>query len=68
MCAGRFFAKREIMLTIAILVSRFDMEFIEWTNLDGSKSDRGPLHNEKYFGAAAVPPDRDMKLRWKRLW
>ncbi|KAH8894603.1 cytochrome P450 [Thozetella sp. PMI_491] len=67
-CAGRFFAKREILLTIAMLVTRFDMEFVEWTKHDGSSSDRAPLPDPKYFGAAAVPPDRDMKVRWKRIW
>ncbi|KAK1655081.1 cytochrome P450 [Colletotrichum phormii] len=68
MCPGRFFAKQEILLTIAILVTKFDMEFVEWTNLDGSKSDRSPVDDERYFGTAAVPPDRDVKVRWKKLW
>lgn len=68
MCPGRFFAKQEILLTIAILVTKFDMEFVEWTNLDGSKSDRPPVDDERYFGTAAVPPDRDVKVRWKKLW
>jgi cytochrome P450 len=68
MCAGRFFVKREIILTMAMLVTRFDMEFIEWTDMDGVKSDRGPIHDKRFFGAAAVPPDRDARLRWKRLW
>lgn len=68
MCPGRFFAKREIILTIAMIVSRFDMEFVEWTKMDGSTSERPPQQDQKYFGAAAVPPDRDMTLRLKRLW
>ncbi|KXH49257.1 hypothetical protein CSIM01_13125 [Colletotrichum simmondsii] len=68
MCPGRFFAKQEILLTIAILITKFDMEFVEWTNLDGSKSDRPPVDDERYFGTAAVPPDRDVKVRWKKLW
>ncbi|KAJ0328503.1 hypothetical protein COL5a_004811 [Colletotrichum fioriniae] len=49
-------------------VTKFDMEFVEWTNLDGSKSDRPPVDDERYFGTAAVPPDRDVKVRWKKLW
>jgi hypothetical protein len=68
MCPGRHFAKQEIMLTIAMIITQFDIEFVEWTNIDGSKSYRGPLDDEKYSGAAAVPPDRDMKIRWRRLW
>jgi len=68
MCPGRHFAKQEIMLTIAMLASRFDVEFVEWTNMDGSASDRPPQNDRRYTGAAGVPPDRDMKVRWKRLW
>ncbi|KAM7211038.1 Cytochrome P450 [Rhypophila decipiens] len=49
-CPGRYFAKQEIMLTLATFVSR-------------------PAQNDgKYAGAAGVPPDRDMKIRWKRIW
>ncbi|TDZ21502.1 25-hydroxycholesterol 7-alpha-hydroxylase [Colletotrichum orbiculare MAFF 240422] len=68
MCPGRHFAKQEILLTLATLVARFDMELVEWTHMDGTKSDRAAKDNEKYFLNAAVPPDRDVKIRWKRLW
>ncbi|KAL0932811.1 cytochrome p450 family protein [Colletotrichum truncatum] len=68
MCPGRHFAKQEILLTVATLVTRFDMELIEWTHMDGKKSDRAAKDNETYFLNAAVPPDRDVKIRWKRLW
>ncbi|KAK2007308.1 cytochrome P450 [Colletotrichum eremochloae] len=67
-CPGRFFAKQEILLTIAMIVTRFDLEFVEWTCKDGSKSERPPIDDPHYFGSAAVPPDRDAKVRWKRLW
>ncbi|KAK1991888.1 cytochrome P450 [Colletotrichum falcatum] len=68
MCPGRFFAKQEIMLVVAMIVSRFDVEFQEWVKLDGSSSDRPAVNDKAYVGAGAVPPDRDMKLRWRRLW
>jgi cytochrome P450 len=68
MCPGRHFAKQEIMLTLAMLVSRFDVEVVGWTMMDGSKSDRPAQDNTKYAGTAAMPPDRDLELRWKRLW
>ena len=68
MCPGRHFAKQEIMLTLAILAGRFDVEFVDWLNVDGSVSDRPPQNDVKYSGAAGVPPDRDMLARWKRLW
>jgi hypothetical protein len=67
MCPGRNFAKQEILLTVGILISKFDIELIEWTDLDGIKSDRPGRNNEKYNSAAAMPPDRDMRVRWKRL-
>ncbi|KAK1579310.1 cytochrome P450 [Colletotrichum navitas] len=67
-CPGRFFAKQEIILSIAMILTRFDLEFVEWTCKDGSKSERPPVDDPHYFGSAAVPPDRDAKIRWKRLW
>lgn len=69
MCPGRFFAKQEMMMTVALMVSRFDIEFVEWTHLeDGSHSDRPAQNHPSFIGGASVPPDRDMKVRWKRLW
>ena len=67
-CPGRHFAKQEIMLTLAMIVSRFDIEYLGWTMLDGSVSDRPARDNERYCGAAAVPPDRDMKVRLRKKW
>ncbi|KAK3688015.1 cytochrome P450 [Podospora appendiculata] len=67
-CPGRVFAKQEILLTLVIVVARFDVEFVAWTKLDGSPLDRSARDDATYIGSAAVPPDRDMKLRWKRLW
>ncbi|KAH8820156.1 putative cytochrome P450 [Xylogone sp. PMI_703] len=66
-CPGRHFAKAEILMTIGLLVSKFDIEFVEWTKLDGSPSDRPARNDERYSGAGAMPPDRDMKIRWKRI-
>ncbi|KAK4173622.1 putative cytochrome P450 E-class, group IV [Triangularia setosa] len=67
-CPGRHFAKQEIMLTVAIIVTRFDLEFVEWTNKDGTRSDRPAQNDVNYAGAAAVPPDREMKVRFTRRW
>ncbi|KAL2759143.1 hypothetical protein ACRALDRAFT_2086670, partial [Sodiomyces alcalophilus JCM 7366] len=73
-CPGRHFAKQEIMLAIAMLVSRFDMEFVDWVYLEdsdgraGSSSDREAREDDRFFGAASVPPDRDMRVRWRRIW
>lgn len=55
------------MLTIATLVTRFDIEFVRWVTFDGSSSER-PANNEKRFcGSGSVPPDRDMEIRLKRV-
>jgi hypothetical protein len=57
------------MLAIAMLVDRFDVEFVEWTRLeDQGPSDRPAENNARFCGAAAMPPDRDMKIRWRRRW
>jgi len=70
MCPGRHFAKQEILATLAIMVTTFDMEMVEWVQvtLDGKSksSDRPARDNLKYCGAAALPPDRDMRVRWRR--
>ena len=66
-CPGRHFAKQEIMLTIAMLASKFEYEFVSWVDIgSGIPSDRPPINDPKYAGAAGVPPDRDMKVRVKR--
>lgn len=66
-CAGRNFAKPEVLLTVAMILSNFDIEFVEWLNLDGSPSDRPALDNTGYANAVATPPDREMKTRWRRI-
>ena len=66
-CAGRNFAKLEIMTSVALFIINFDIEFIEYTHHDGTKSDRGPLDDPWWCGTAAMPPDRDLKIRWKRI-
>ncbi|KAK2037424.1 cytochrome P450 [Colletotrichum somersetense] len=67
-CPGRVFAKQEIIMTLAALVTRFEIELLEWTHSDGSRSERPAKNDLSYIGAVGIPPDRDMKVRWKRLW
>lgn len=55
-------------MTLAALVTRFEIDLIEWTCLDGSPSDRPARNDQSYIGAVGIPPDRDMRIRWKRLW
>ncbi|KAI0097726.1 putative cytochrome P450 [Nemania sp. FL0031] len=67
-CPGRHFAKAEIFSMVSIVVDRFDVEFIAWTELDGSPSDRPARNDARYSAAGSSPPDRDMLVRWKRRW
>ncbi|KAI1084640.1 putative cytochrome P450 [Whalleya microplaca] len=67
MCPGRQFAKAEILTTIGLVVSQLDIELVGWTNSDGSPSDRAAESDLRYCGAGAMPPDRDMKVRLKRI-
>ena len=55
-------------MALGIFVARFDIEFVEWTTLSGEQSDRPALDDERYEGTASLPPDRDMRIRCKRLW
>ncbi|RYP60258.1 hypothetical protein DL769_008192 [Monosporascus sp. CRB-8-3] len=66
MCPGRHFAKQEIIMAIAVVVTKFDIEFLEWVNADGTKSERPPQDDKSFAGFIAMSPDRDMKIRWKR--
>ncbi|KAK8067025.1 cytochrome p450 family protein [Apiospora hydei] len=68
MCPGRQFARLEILITVALLVSKFDIESLEWTFPDGRKSDRPGKPDESVMGSGVLRPDREMKVRWKRLW
>jgi len=55
------------MMTVAMLVTEFDFEFVEWTHLDdGRPSDRPAQNDTRFAGGASVPPDRDMQVLMKR--
>ncbi|ROV92191.1 hypothetical protein VMCG_09275 [Cytospora schulzeri] len=66
LCPGRHFGKMEIMLALALIVAKRDLEFVGWTNLDGTKSDRPARNDLRYAGSIAMFPDRDVCLRWRK--
>ena len=68
MCPGRHFAKQEIMLAIAVLVTKFDIEFVEWLDFTGQVSERPAQDDSKFAGFIAMSPDREMRIRWRRRW
>ena len=66
-CPGRHFGKQEVMTTIALMVLNFDIKLEGYVKMDGSKSNRGPKDDPWYSGTAAMPPDRDLKIRLTRV-
>lgn len=65
MCPGRHFAKQEILLAVAIMVTKFDIEFVRWKKLEGSTSDRPPQDDKRFAGFIAMSPDREMETRMR---
>ncbi|KAK4443538.1 cholesterol 7-alpha-monooxygenase 4 [Podospora aff. communis PSN243] len=69
MCPGRHFAKQEILLTVAMLLSKFEIEFVEWVRVDdGKPAGRAPRDDTRQAGAGGMHPDVDMKVRMTRVW
>ena len=67
MCPGRHFAKQEILLAVAVMVTKFNIEFLGWKNLDGSKSGRSAQDAKRFAGFIAMSPDREMEIRMRRI-
>ncbi|KAK8040181.1 Cholesterol 7-alpha-monooxygenase, partial [Apiospora rasikravindrae] len=55
-CPGRHFAKQEVLLTIAVLVTVFDLELVHWARADGSVPDGPPRDDPAYTGFVVRPP------------
>ena len=69
MCLGRNVAKQHVLMTVASILARFEIEFINYVHhKTGKISDREPEHVSTHIGFLALPPDRDMKVRWKKVW
>ena len=57
MCPGRHFAKQEVMLTLALIVSNFDIQLIG----------RRPRINWSTFGTGVLGPKGRTRCRIKRI-
>ncbi|KAI0393084.1 putative cytochrome P450 [Xylariaceae sp. FL0594] len=68
LCPGRHSAKREILMAVAVILAKFEVEFVQWVHSDGRSSSRPAQNDQGYAGVVAMLPDRDMLVRWKRLW
>lgn len=65
-CPGRFFAKQEIYLAVAIIIAKYDFEFLGFSTFEGEKSERGPLPDIRNAGSGALVPDREVRCRMRR--
>ena len=57
LCPGRHFAKREIMLTAAIMLTAYDIELL---------TDKMPGPDESVFGFGTMPPNAKVPCRIRR--
>lgn len=60
LCPGRHFAKQEIILSTAILLSAYDIELVE------EKGKKRPEVDMSFFGFGAMPPNRKIPFRIRR--
>lgn len=54
-------------MVCALIVSQYEVQCAGWTTADGKISDRPGQNDRKYSGAGALPPDRDMRIRWRKI-
>lgn len=72
-CAGKSFAKAEILFTVAVLLVGFDIEVVGWEMLSkgesyakGIPSDRAASVNPSHYGFGVLKPDRDLRIKIKK--
>ncbi|KFA54461.1 hypothetical protein S40293_07995 [Stachybotrys chartarum IBT 40293] len=69
MCPGRNIGKVEVILCVSMLVQAFEVDFssVEWVKEDGSPSERPASDEDLYSNAMTIHPDREMRVRWRKL-
>jgi len=66
MCPGRFFAKQEILISVAIMVMKYDFEFVEVVDQKG-RAKKGELgYDRSGAGFGALHPDGDLRCRIRK--
>ena len=65
-CPGRFFARQEVLLAVAMMVLRFEIELVGFVELDGHKRSGKPESDVRTAGASAMMPDGDCLVRMRR--
>jgi len=66
MCPGRNFAKQEIIGTLALFLTQFEVEVVGWVTLDGKEASERAAGD--IVGMVVTQPDRDLKVRVTRRW
>ena len=65
-CPGRVFAKQEILAAFAMVLLRYEFEFVDWVKpLSKDKRARFPEPKEGHVGVGVMLPDRDMRVRMR---
>jgi hypothetical protein len=65
-CPGRIFAKQEVMASVALLLLEFDIEVLNYTDLEGNLTETFPEMKDSYQGSGIVAMNGDVKVRMKR--
>ena len=66
MCPGRFFAKQEILIAIAVMLVKFEIEFVGFVETDGKARKRALSYDPKGAGAGGLFPDGDLRCKIRR--
>jgi cytochrome P450 len=66
-CPGRHFAKQELLAAVALLLLKFDFEFLGYVDRSGRPSPCGPKFREHFESAGVVQPDRDLLVRMHKV-
>lgn len=71
LCPGRHLAKKEILLSVALLMKTFDFEFVKgknaWNRLRRGSRERRDIKPEmRYFGTGVLPPKEEVLVVIKR--
>ena len=65
-CPGRFFSKQQILVAVAITVSKMDLELVRYIAADGkTELASAPESDQRYAGGGVMPPEGDWVVKLK---
>jgi len=65
-CPGRFFARQEVLLAVAMMVTRFEFELVGFVEKTGEQRYGKPEPDVKGAGGGAMQADGDCLVRMRR--